>query len=146
MISLRFRNSNSCRFLLPPSLMSSPANDPILLIITSAKLFILQWNVSSIKSRLVDLQSFFVFYPCSILVLSEIWLFPKSLFSIPNYKLFLTDRLDGYGSSIIAINKCFKARLISLPLPLSNLLVQYNINFVGVELFDFHLVFHPLFL
>ena len=107
-------------------------------------LYFLQWNVRSIRARLLDLNSLIVSYPCPILFLSETWLLPNTCFKLNNYHIYRSDRADGYGRSAIAILKGFQSRAIALPLSLSTLLLQHNINLVGVELFDSRLVTRSL--
>ena len=107
-------------------------------------LYFLQWNVRSIRARLLDLNSLIVSYPCPILFLSETWLLPNTCFKLNNYHIYRSNRADGYGGSAIAILKGFQSRAIALPLSLSTLLLQHNINLVGVELFDSRLVTRSL--
>jgi len=104
----------------------------------------LQWNVRSIKARLLDLNSLVAAYPCPILFLFETWLLPNARFKLNNYHIFRSDRPDGYGDSAVAILKGRQSHTIPLLISLSISLVQHDISLVDVELFDSRLVSRPI--
>jgi hypothetical protein len=81
------------------------------------------------------LSDIFVIYIFS----SETRLLPNSSLKLNNYHIFRSDRPGGYGGSAITIRNGFQFRIIFLPPSLSAILLLYDINLLGVALFDIHL-------
>lgn len=61
---------------------------------------------------------------------------------VPNYYMYHSHRSNGYGGWAIAILKGYESRSI----PLSTILIQHDINSIGVDLFDSRLVSRLLYL
>ena len=94
---------------------------------------ILQWNVRSLTARLPSLQNLLSVYKCSFIILSETWLLPSRPLHIPNFKIFRSDRPDGYGGVAIATHNSFKTKLIPIDDFTRNRLTNYKIDLIGVE-------------
>jgi len=75
---------------------------------------ILQWNVKSLSVRLPSLQYLLSNFKCSIALLSKTWLLPSKHLNIPHFKIYRSDRHDGYGGAAIVIHNSLKSKLIPI--------------------------------
>lgn len=79
---------------------------------------VLQWNIRSLSRNIADL--IFILSKCEadVILLSETWLKPNQIFSLPGYNLFRSDRRDkNGGGTAIAVHTHLSA--VQLPTPSS---------------------------
>lgn len=69
---------------------------------------VLQWNVCSIKTRKIYLETLLFSNKIQIALLSETWLKTQEPFNIKGYDIIRCDRQDGYGGSCILIKNGIK--------------------------------------
>jgi len=93
----------------------------------------LQWNVRSLKARLLSLQCVLSCHKCSIALLSETWLLPSRSVNIPNYVSYRSDRHDGYGGAAIIIHNSLMSRPVSIAESTHNNFLKFKIDIVGAE-------------
>jgi len=102
---------------------------------------IIQWNVRSLPARLPSLQHLLSDHKCSIALLSETWLLPSRALTMPQFKIYRSDRSDGYGGVAIAAHNSFKSKLIPLDIATRNRFTHCKIDIIGIEV---HLInSHP---
>jgi hypothetical protein len=94
---------------------------------------IIKWNVRSLPVRIPPLQHLLIDHKCSITLLSETWLLLSRSFSISQFKIYWSDRSDGYGTIAIAIHKSLKFKLILIDTVTRNKCITLKIDIIGVE-------------
>jgi len=95
---------------------------------------IIQWNVRSLPARLPSLQHLLNDHKCSIALLSETWLIPSRSFSIQHFKIYRSDRSDGYGGVAIVIHKSLKSKLILIDPVTRNRFNNLKDDIIGAEI------------
>ena len=95
---------------------------------------ILQWNVRSLPARLPSLQFLLADQKCSIAILSETWLTPLRSINIPHFRIFRSDRPDGYGGSAIVVHNSLKVKQIPIDAATKSNLINHKIDLLGVEI------------
>lgn len=84
---------------------------------------ILQWNAQSIKSKIIEFESFLNTDHIHIAIVCETWLKEDNLLNISQYNTYRKDRGDGYGGVAIILHKTITAELKTT-----------NINNIGIEI------------
>ena len=82
--------------------------------IQTPKLKLLQWNVRSVSKNRTDLSFLANKHDIDIAILSETWLLPNQNFTFSGYRVYRSDRHDGYGGSAILIKKSIAAAEIPI--------------------------------
>uniref|UniRef100_A0A2H8TL40 RNA-directed DNA polymerase from mobile element jockey n=2 Tax=Melanaphis sacchari TaxID=742174 RepID=A0A2H8TL40_9HEMI len=100
----------------------------------SNNLIILQWNVRSLSARLPSLMHLLHAHRCSIAILSETWLNPSRSINIPFFRIYRSDRPDGFGGVAVAIHHSLKSRPILIDNNIRNNLNNYKLDIIGVEI------------
>lgn len=63
------------------------------------------WNAEGLTIRMRELQAAMIEYDCDIYLIGETWLRPGNRFSMPNYRIYRTDRLTGRGGGTAVVIK-----------------------------------------
>ncbi|KAL4113880.1 hypothetical protein QTP88_017437 [Uroleucon formosanum] len=91
------------------------------------------WNVRSLPAHLPSLQNLLNVLKCSIALLSETWFLPIRSLSIPQFKIYRSDRSGDYGGVAIAIHRSLKSKLILIDNVTRNRFTNLKIDIIGVE-------------
>lgn len=92
---------------------------------------IIQQIVRSLLACLPFLQHLLSDHKCSIALLSETQLLHTRSFAIPQFKVYRSDRSDGYGGVAIAVHNSLKSKLI--PIVSRNRSTNHKIDKLGIE-------------
>ncbi|CAH0714609.1 unnamed protein product, partial [Brenthis ino] len=94
------------------------------------KLNIIQWNAQNLRPKLTEFGLLLNQEKIHIAIVSETWLDPNSFLAISGYKIFRSDRRDGYGGVAIIVHWSIKAQ--QLPFNIEN----SGIECVYVKIFN----------
>lgn len=82
---------------------------------------------SSLQNRLSDQK-------CSISLLSKTWIVPSRSLSISQFRIYRSNRSDGYSGIVRVVHNSLKSKLIPIDINTKNKCTNHTIDILGIEI------------